>query len=226
MSILKNIQAVEQTVAHHAKKAGHQPEDICTVAVSKTCTEQQIKDAYDAGIRHFGENRVQEFREKYEHLEKNIAWHIIGRLQKNKVKYIIGKTTLIQSLSSVSLAKEIERRSEKSGVVTDCLVQVNIGNEASKSGVGQEELHRFLEELSYYRHLRVRGLMAMAPFLANKEETRPYFARMKQLYDAMPTGENIQNKWLSMGMSQDYSVALEEGANMIRVGSSIFGVRI
>ena len=223
--ITENIDIIKEELDIHAKKAGKTGADIALVAVTKTVPIERMQQAYDTGLHVFGENRVQEFCEKYEHFKKNVAWHLIGRLQKNKVKYIIGKTALIHSVSSISLADEIEKKSEQQGVVTDCLVQVNIGKEASKSGIEEEAVYAFLDQLSEYTHIRIKGLMAIAPFLEDSEKTRPYFARMKTLFDNMPTGDTIEKRWLSMGMSHDYKIAVEEGANMVRIGSSIFGVR-
>lgn len=225
MSIIENIDIIKEKIETHAKKAGHTGKDIALVAVTKTVDIERMREAYDAGLHVFGENRVQEFCDKYEHLKKNVQWHLIGRLQKNKVKYIIGKTALIHSVSSIALADEIEKVSKKQGVVTDCLVQVNIGKEASKSGVAEEELYAFIKQLAGYENLRIKGLMAIAPFLEEPEETRPYFAKMKTLFDNMPISETVEKRWLSMGMSHDYTIAVEEGANMVRIGSSIFGVR-
>ena len=146
-------------------------------------------------------------------------------MQKNKVKYIIGKIELLHSLCTLEVAQEIERLSQKKGVRTNCLVQVNIGREESKSGVQEEELLPFLEQLQVLPHLQIQGLMAIAPIAENPEEVRRYFARMRELFEKMPTGENMERKFLSMGMSGDYQVAIEEGANMVRVGSRIFGAR-
>lgn len=225
MSVLENINKIKAEIEAHAKVAGHSSADIALVAVTKTVPVQRMQEAYDAELHVFGENRVQEFCDKYEYFKNNVAWHLIGRLQKNKVKYIIGKTALIHSVSSIALADEIEKISKKQGVVTDCLVQVNIGKEVSKSGVAEEELYPFIEQLAGYENLRVQGLMAIAPFFEDAEETRPYFARMKALFDNIKTSDTVEKRWLSMGMSHDYTVAIEEGANMVRIGSSIFGVR-
>ena len=195
------------------------------LAVSKTVEAERIQQAIDAGLTAFGENRVQEWKEKYEILPKNISWHIIGRLQKNKIKYIINKIELLHSLCTLEAAQEIERLSAREGVQTNCLVQVNIGREESKAGVEQEELERFLEQLQGFAHLKVQGLMAIAPFAENPEDIRRYFAAMRELYEKMPNEGNLERKFLSMGMSGDYKIAIEEGANIVRVGSKIFGAR-
>ena len=225
MSIKGNVQEVLEKIVKSASKTGRSGRDVQLVAVSKTVPAARVEEAIEAGLHTFGENRVQEWKEKSELLSGNIAWHIIGRLQKNKVKYIIRKIELLHSLCTLEVAQEIERLSQKKGVRTNCLVQVNIGREESKSGVQEEELLPFLEQLQVLPHLQIQGLMAIAPIAENPEEVRRYFARMRELFEKMPTGENMERKFLSMGMSGDYQVAIEEGANMVRVGSRIFGAR-
>ena len=225
MSIRENIQEILAEIENSAQKAGRRAENVQLLAVSKTVEAQRIQQAMDAGLTAFGENRVQEWKEKYEILPKNISWHIIGRLQKNKIKYIINKIELLHSLCTLEAAQEIERLSAREGVRTNCLVQVNIGREESKAGVEQEELERFLEQLQGVSHIKVQGLMAIAPFAENPEDVRCYFAKMRELYEKMPNEGNLERKFLSMGMSGDYKIAIEEGANIVRVGSSIFGAR-
>ncbi|MBS6510746.1 MAG: YggS family pyridoxal phosphate-dependent enzyme [Clostridiales bacterium] len=225
MSIRENIQEILAEIENSAQKAGRRAEDVQLLAVSKTVEAQRIQQAMDAGLTAFGENRVQEWKEKYEILPKNISWHIIGRLQKNKIKYIINKIELLHSLCTLEVAQEIERLSAREGVRTNCLVQVNIGREESKAGVEQEELECFLEQLQGFSHIKVQGLMAIAPFAENPEDVRCYFAKMRELYEKMPNEGNLERKFLSMGMSGDYKIAIEEGANIVRVGSSIFGAR-
>ena len=225
MSIRENIQQILAEIGNSAQKAGRRAEDVQLLAVSKTVEAQRIQQAIYAGLTAFGENRVQEWKEKYEILPKNISWHIIGRLQKNKIKYIINKIELLHSLCTLEAAQEIERLSAREGVRTNCLVQVNIGREESKAGVEQEELERFLEQLQGFSHIKVQGLMAIAPFAENPEDVRCYFAKMRELYEKMPNEGNLERKFLSMGMSGDYKIAIEEGANIVRVGSSIFGAR-
>lgn len=225
MGIRENIQQIQAEIENSAKKAGRRAEDVQLLAVSKTVESERILQAMDAGLTAFGENRVQEWKEKYEILPKNISWHIIGRLQKNKIKYIINKIELLHSLCTLEAAQEIERLSAREGVQTNCLVQVNIGREESKAGVEQEELERFLEQLQGFSHIKVQGLMAIAPFAENPEDVRRYFAKMRELYEKMPSEGNLERKFLSMGMSGDYKIAVEEGANIVRVGSKIFGAR-
>ena len=225
MGIRENIQQIQAEIENSAKKAGRRAEDVQLLAVSKTVESERILQAMDAGLTAFGENRVQEWKEKYEILPKNISWHIIGRLQKNKIKYIINKIELLHSLCTLEAAQEIERLSAREGVQINCLVQVNIGREESKAGVEQEELERFLEQLQGFSHIKVQGLMAIAPFAENPEDVRRYFAKMRELYEKMPSEGNLERKFLSMGMSGDYKIAVEEGANIVRVGSKIFGAR-
>ena len=225
MSVRENIQEILGEIVQSARKAGRKPEEVQLLAVSKTVEAERIQQAIDAGLTAFGENRVQEWKEKYEILPKNISWHIIGRLQKNKIKYIINKIELLHSLCTLEAAQEIERLSAREGVQINCLVQVNIGREESKAGVEQEELERFLEQLQGFAHLKVQGLMAIAPFAENPEDIRRYFAAMRELYEKMPNEGNLERKFLSMGMSGDYKIAIEEGANIVRVGSKIFGAR-
>ncbi len=225
MSIEENVQNVRARIVQSAKRVGRDPQEICLVAVSKTVDTDRIDRALSAGITDLGENRVQEMMEKMPELQKNIRWHMIGRLQKNKVKYIIGKTALIHSLCSLEVAGEIQRLSLKKKVKTDCLIQINIGREETKAGIEAEQLPEFLQSISAMDCLRIRGLMAIAPIVDEPEKARPYFARMKQLFDGLQENAQVSRQWLSMGMSGDFEVAIEEGANMVRIGSSIFGRR-
>jgi len=226
MSVKENVQAIRERIRRSAEKSGRRAEDICLIGVSKTVDVDRIRQALDAGIVCLGENRVQEMRDKQPLLPENVQWHMIGRLQKNKVKYIIGKTAMIQSLCSIEVASEIQRISERENVVTQCLVQVNVGREATKGGVDIEELSSFLQEISRFDRIIIKGLMAVPPALSDPEAVRPFFACMKRLYDGLPETKQIQKEWLSMGMSGDFDIAIEEGANMVRVGSSIFGERV
>ncbi len=225
MSVAENMQKIRACIAGSAAKCGRSPEEIRLVAVSKTVEVERIRQALAAGACDLGENRVQEMMEKMPQLPENVRWHMIGRLQKNKVKYIIGKTELIHSLCSLEVAQEIQRLSLKNQVWTDCLVQINIGREESKAGIEAEQLPAFLQAVSEMDHIRIRGLMAIAPIVDEPEQARPYFARMKQLFDGLEENEQVSRQWLSMGMSGDYQVAIEEGANLVRIGSSIFGQR-
>ena len=183
----------------------------------------------EAGLNNLGENRVQEFVNKYEKMDNsNINWHIIGHLQTNKVKYIINKVKLIHSLESLSLAEEINKRSKQHGVVTEVLVELNIGEEESKFGIKNDELMDFIKSIENLENIKIVGLMTVAPYVENKEDVRWVFKEMKRLYDIVSNKsfKNVQMKYLSMGMTNDYDVAIEEGSNVIRIGTAIFGSRI
>lgn len=202
--------------------------DSCTlIAVSKTKPVEMLKDAYDAGCRDFGENKVQEILDKYDKLPGDIRWHMIGHLQTNKVKYIVDKVAMIHSVDSLKLAKEISKEAVKHQVCVPILLEVNVAKEESKYGFMAEELLEAVEEISLLPGIRVEGLMTIAPFVENAEENRIYFRQLKQLSVDILTKniDNIYMRILSMGMSGDYLVAVNEGATYVRVGSSIFGSR-
>jgi len=226
--VAANIEEVRAKIARAAAKAGRKPEDIALMAVTKTMPAEAIAAAFDCGVTLFGENRVQELVEKFPQLDMTgRSAHIIGHLQTNKVKYIIDKADMIQSLDSLHLAKEIDRQAEKAGKVMDVLIEVNVGEEESKSGVLRENLDGFIESLTEFHHIKVRGLMAIPPFEADKEKTRPYFAQILKLFVDISSkkSDNINMNILSMGMSSDFDIAIEEGSTMVRVGTSIFGKR-
>lgn len=223
----ENLQEVEQRIAAACKRAGRRREDVTLIAVSKTKPVETLQEAYDLGIRVFGENKVQELTDKYDRLPKDIHWHMIGHLQTNKVKYITGKVDLIHSVDSLKLASVIEKESEKHGCMTDILVEVNVAKEESKFGLSMEEVIPFWEKTSEFSHINVRGLMTIAPFVANPEENRAIFADLHKLYVDIKE-KNIDNgtvSILSMGMTNDFEVAIEEGATMVRIGTGIFGAR-
>ncbi|HIY30029.1 MAG TPA: YggS family pyridoxal phosphate-dependent enzyme [Candidatus Mediterraneibacter avicola] len=223
----ENLQEVEERIAAACMRAGRRREDVTLIAVSKTKPVDMLREAYDLGIRVFGENKVQELTEKYDRLPEDIRWHMIGHLQTNKVKYIVGKTELIHSVDSLKLAEMIEKESQKHGCVTDILVEVNVAEEESKFGLRMEEVIPFIEKIVQYPHINVRGLMTIAPFVENPEENRTIFADLHKLYVDIKE-KNIDNgtvSILSMGMTNDYEVAIEEGATMVRIGTGIFGAR-
>lgn len=201
--------------------------EVTLIAVSKTKPAEMIQELYDAGCRNFGENKVQELIDKYEILPKDICWHMIGHLQRNKVKYIVDKVSLIHSVDSLRLAQTIEKEAEKKNCVIDILIEINMAREESKYGIYPEELEALLREISHLSHIRVKGLMTVAPNVKNPEENRKIFTEMKKLSVdiAKKNIDNIIMSILSMGMSNDYNIAVEEGANMVRVGTSIFGAR-
>lgn len=225
--IRENLINVQNNIDAAAKRAGRDSRDITLIAVSKTKPVSMIMEAYEAGIRDFGENKVQELADKYEQLPKDIRWHMIGHLQRNKVKYLIGKTALIHSVDSLRLAEEISKEAAKKNVDVDILIEVNVAGEESKFGVSPENAYELVKEAAKLPHLHVRGLMTIAPFTDNPEENRKYFRQLQQLSVDI-TRKNVDNvsvNILSMGMTNDYEIAVEEGSTYTRVGTGIFGMR-
>ena len=210
-----------------AKIKASLPNFVTFIAVSKTKPISDIKEAYDVGVRDFGENKVQEFLDKYEALPKDICWHFIGHLQTNKVKYLCKKVSLIHSLDSIKLLKEIEKQYKKVNEKVNVLIEINIGREESKSGLLKEDLDLLLDEVSKCSFVEVKGLMAIIP-PGNEEQCKLYFRQMKGIFDELKTKnlKNVEMKFLSMGMSSDYKYAIDEGSNMIRVGQGVFGKRL
>jgi hypothetical protein len=201
------------------------PEDVTLVAVTKYQSLEATQAVLEAGVFDLGESKVQDFLKKYEVLGDQPRWHFIGHLQKNKVKYLIGKTFLIHSVDSIELMDVIEKEGKKQGIVTDVLLQLNLAREDSKSGILEENLQTVLNELSGYQFVRIKGLMAMGPLTQNNDKIREIFVDLKRIYDKIKeesVGEVIQMNYLSMGMTDDYTIAIEEGSNMIRVGRKIF----
>lgn len=227
MSIRENLAGIVRRKDEAAARSGRQPEDVLLVAVTKLHTPAEINEAIDAGVTDVGENKVQEILDKYDKV-KPVRWHLIGHLQTNKVKYIIDKVDLIHSVDSLHLAKEIDKRAAQHGKVMDILVQVNAADEESKFGVSSEEAEQLIADIAdQCPNVRIRGLMCIAPFLEDPNDCRPYFAEVKAIFDRHvgdPTGKT-DFKYLSMGMSGDFEVAIEEGSNVIRVGTAIFGTR-
>ena len=222
-----NLEIVEKNIAVACKKVNRERNEVTLIAVSKTKPLSMLEEIYAENIRCFGENKVQELCDKYESLPKDIQWHMIGHLQRNKVKYLIGKTSLIHSVDSIRLAKTIEDEAAKKDCVMDILIEVNVAGEESKFGVSKEEAIALVREISFLPHIRIRGLMTIAPFVENPEDNRDVFRQLKKLSVDI-NKENMNNvnmDILSMGMSGDYQVAIEEGATMVRVGTSIFGER-
>lgn len=200
--------------------------EVTLVAVSKTRDIDEIMEAYSCGIRDFGENKVQEMMTKIPLLPRDIRWHLIGHLQRNKVKYIVGQVNLIHSLDSTALAMEIERQYAKASLIAEALIQINIGREESKTGVLTEDLPDLLQYCSKCQHLKIRGLMAIIP-KGSEEESKKYFSYMKSIFDSLKINDykNVSMEQLSMGMSGDYLEAMEQGANIVRIGEGIFGKR-
>lgn len=227
MDLQENLQQVEANICKACENAGRKRSDVTLIAVSKTKPIEMLQTVYDLGPRDFGENKVQEMCGKMEVLPKDIRWHMIGHLQTNKVKYIIGKTELIHSVDSLHLAKEIEKQAAKNNVIVPILIEVNIAEEESKFGIHKEETIALVREVAQMEHIHIRGLMTIAPYVENPEDNRPYFKEIRQLSVDIKE-ENIDNvdmDVLSMGMTGDYMVAIEEGATLVRVGTGIFGER-
>ena len=223
----ENLTYVENEIQEACRRTGRRREDVTLIAVSKTKPVSVLKEAYDLGVRVFGENKVQELTDKYEKLPKDIHWHMIGHLQRNKVKYIIDKVDLIHSVDSVRLAETIEKEAARQNLTVNILIEVNVAGEESKFGVSPEELPEFIDKVAEFSHIRVLGLMTIAPFVEDSEENRRIFEDLRKLSVdiAEKNVDNITMRVLSMGMTNDYSVAIEEGATMIRVGTGIFGAR-
>jgi PLP dependent protein len=227
MSIADNLQEINARIQAAAARAGRNPADIRLVAVSKTKPAEAVMEAARAGQLLFGENYVQEFQAKAAQVQEPVEWHFIGSLQSNKVKYIVGLATMIHSVDRLSLALEIEKQWGKLDKVCDVLIEVNVAGEETKSGTTTAEAVKLVRDIAQLPHLRINGLMTMPPFYDEPELARPYFRTLHQL-SAIISAENIPNvrmTELSMGMSGDFEVAIEEGATLVRVGSAIFGYR-
>lgn len=224
MSLVENIKKIKDRVEKLSLNIYGKSKEIKIVAVSKYASTEEILCASRNGVSTFGESRVQDLIKKQIEIEDKLEWHLIGSLQTNKVKDIIDKVELIHSLDRLSLAKEINKRAKSKNIIVPCLIQVNISEESSKSGIPKEELMDFIYELEGYNHIKVSGLMAIGPNTKDVKEIRNCFREMKMQYDYIISKEieHIEMKILSMGMSNDYDIAIEEGANMIRVGSAIF----
>ncbi len=225
--VVENYNYIRKQVDEVAKNAGRNPLDITLIAVSKTKPLSDIEELISIGVKDFGENKVQELCDKYEHVSQPVHFHQIGHLQTNKVKYVVDKAALIHSVDSLKLAKEIEKEAGKKNIISQILIEVNVAQEESKFGFQVEEVIPFLEQIREFSHLHVNGLMTIAPFVENPEENRKYFRALKQLsLDIICKNiDNIDMNVLSMGMTNDYKVAIEEGATMVRVGTAIFGHR-
>ena len=225
--IKDNISGIYQNIKDICVRMDKDPESITMIAVTKTIDPDRINYAIECGINNIGENKVQEVMAKYENIEGNVNWHLIGHLQTNKVKYIIDKVALIHSVDSIGLAEEISRRASSAGIVKDVLVQVNVAQEDTKFGIDYKDAESFVRQLSQLSGISVKGLMTIAPYSEDIEQVRPVFRRLKEMYDFLAAANitNIEMKYLSMGMTNDYMVAIEEGSNMIRVGTGIFGER-
>ncbi len=225
--LCENLKSVEANVAAACQKAGRDRNEVTLIAVSKTKPLEMLSTIYGQGVRDFGENKVQEMCDKMDQLPEDIRWHMIGHLQTNKVKYIVGRTSLIHSVDSLHLAQEIEKQAAKKAVTADILVEVNIAEEESKFGIHKEETLELIRQIATLPHIHIRGLMTIAPYVENPEDNRMYFRGIHQLSVdiAKQNIDNVDMDILSMGMTGDYMVAIEEGATMVRVGTGIFGER-
>ena len=226
-SIKENLDNVLARIKVAAEKSGRKAEDIKLIAVTKTIDVERIKSVYQYGILDMGENRVQELLEKYDKLASECRWHLIGHLQTNKVKYIIDKVDMIHSVDSIQLAKEIDSRAAKFGRKMNILMQVNVSGEQSKFGISPQEVNDFIKIISEYGNISLRGLMTIAPYAENTEAIRDVFKKLYSLYIDIKQKklDNVTMDYLSMGMSNDFEVAIEEGANIVRIGTDIFGKR-
>ncbi|MCI8377673.1 MAG: YggS family pyridoxal phosphate-dependent enzyme [Lachnospiraceae bacterium] len=225
--IRENLLKVEENIKAACGRAGRDPEEVTLIAVSKTKPMEMIEEALACGKREFGENKAQEMKEKCDALPDDIKWHFIGHLQTNKVKYVVGRAFLIHSVDSYHLAEAIEAESAKKDVVSHILIEVNVANEESKFGIKVDETLALVEKIALLPHIRIEGLMTIAPFVENAQMNRPVFRDLRKLSVDIK-GKNIDNvsmNVLSMGMTNDYEVAIEEGATYVRVGTAIFGER-
>lgn len=216
MSISKNLNSIRKTL----------PEDVQLVAVSKTKPNEAILEAYSTGQRIFGENKIQEMTQKWEHLPKDIEWHMIGHVQRNKVKYMAEYVDLIHGVDSLRLLKEIDKQAKKHNRTISCLLQIHIAEEETKFGLDEKELFELVvsDDFQKLQNIEIRGLMGMATFTSNQEQVRKEFKKLKKFFDSIAS-QLPKTEILSMGMSGDYKIAIEEGSTMVRIGSSIFGSR-
>ena len=225
--IKENLANVRKNIEESCKKVGRDVSEVTLSTVSKTTPLSDLRIAYEEGSRDFGENKVQELVSKIDEMPSDVKWHLIGHLQRNKVKYIAGKVAMIHSVDSYRLAEEINVQAKKNSCVIPILIEINIAGEDTKFGIKPEEAEELIREISELENVKVSGLMTIAPNVANPEENRAYFKAMKDLFVDISSKniDNVEMKVLSMGMTNDYTVAVEEGATMIRVGTGIFGAR-
>ncbi|MDQ7038681.1 MAG: YggS family pyridoxal phosphate-dependent enzyme [Aquificota bacterium] len=226
MGECERLQEILERISRACERSGRDPKEVTLLGATKTVPPEKIRKFYECGLKVFGENRAQEFLKKYEALrDLPIDWHFIGRLQTNKVKYLIGKVSLIHSLDRESLADEIQKRAEKNATVQEVLIEVNIGSEETKGGVYPEGLKKLAEYVLSKNNIRISGLMAIPPYREDPEEVRPFFARLRSLKEELERELGMNLPHLSMGMSHDFEVAVEEGATIVRIGTLLFGER-
>ena len=225
--VAENLVQVQKNIEESCGNVNRDPGEVTLIAVSKTKPVEMLREAYDAGARVFGENKVQEIVDKYDHMPSDVKWHMIGHLQRNKVKYIVDKVAMIHSVDSFRLAETIEKEAAKKNVTVPILIEVNVAQEESKYGLKPEEVLPFIEEIADFSHIQIKGLMTIAPYVENAEENREIFRELKKLSVdiAAKNINNVTMSVLSMGMTGDYMVAVQEGATMVRVGTGIFGAR-
>lgn len=225
--VTENLKKVEERIQAACLRSGRKREDVTLIAVSKTKPVELLREAYDSGIRYFGENKVQELCAKYEEMPSDIHWQMIGHLQRNKVRQVVGKAELIHSVDSFRLAEAIDKEAGKQGITARILLEVNMAKEDTKFGLMPEEVLDFTKEIVRFQNIRVEGLMTIAPFVADPEENRIHFANLRKLSVDIRKEKvnNVNMSILSMGMTNDYEIAIEEGATMVRVGTGIFGER-
>ena len=225
--IRDNLEIVRRRIEEACQRAGRDASEVTLIAVSKTKPVPMLEEAYEGGARDFGENKVQEIQAKYGSLPDDVRWHMIGHLQRNKVKYIAGQVALIHSVDSYRLAEEINIQAKKKNIIVPILVEVNIAHEDSKFGISEEDAVQLVEEIAELENVRIKGLITIAPYVENAEDNRLYFRKIKYLSVdiAAKNIDNVSMEILSMGMTGDYEVAIEEGATMVRVGTGIFGAR-
>ena len=225
--VVDNYKKIRQEIDKTARQCGRDPSEITLIAVSKTKPLSDIEQLIDIGVEDYGENKVQELCDKYDNVSRPVRFHLIGHLQTNKVKYVVDKACLIHSVDSVKLAKEIQKEACKKNIIAEILIEVNVAEEETKFGLTVNEVIPFIEEISSYPNIHVNGLMTIAPFVENPDDNRKYFRTLNQLsLDIISKNiDNVNMSILSMGMTNDYKVAIEEGATMVRVGTAIFGTR-
>lgn len=227
-SVKENLDMVREKIKNTCNVSNRKIDEVTLLAVTKTVDVDKVLEAIENGVKDVGENKPQELARKYEVIGDKVNWHLIGSLQTNKVKYIIDKVYMIHSLDRIALCEEIQKRAEKIDKTINCLVQINISKEESKHGIYKEDAIDFIKEVANnYNNIKIKGLMTMAPFTENKDEVRKVFRGLKELaveIDKLNIN-NVSMEYLSMGMSNDYEIAIEEGSNIVRVGTSIFGAR-
>jgi hypothetical protein len=225
MSVRESLQDVQERIEKAAQRIGRKPEEITLVAVTKTVEASRILEAISAGVQHIGENRVQEAQEKSKAVGNRVTWHLIGHLQTNKVKQALELFQMIQSVDSVKLAREISKRAEAKNNIIDVLIEINLAGEEAKTGLRVEGIKENVQEIAMLPGMAVKGLMAIPPLSENPEQARPYFRRLRELSETLKNLPRVDMKFLSMGMTKDFEVAIEEGSNMVRIGTAIFGPR-